>query len=231
MFSLQGFQMHAGQVFAMAGVGKAVAPVIHLVVGVSMVPGGAANLLQAGSGFLEVIVVSDELAGLDGFRDLPGGDAFFASPAALAGRHETESFVVGQGLVTIDEVGQDQRVRSFGVFEEIINALLSEQARQKVEIRLIVLNGIADFLVAVEQFLLDGKRVVGQDFVGNLHHGLVLEYLAVAGAGGVPQPGGEFGLVFGIAVDLSNLVKAGDLGVEVARAIVLGVDADGDAFT
>ena len=78
--------------------------------------------------------------------------------------------------------GQDQGVGAFVVLEVIVNAFLLEQAREEGEIRLVVLDAVTDFLVAVEEFFLDREGVVGEDLVGDVDHGLVLEDLAVGGA-------------------------------------------------
>src|SRR5262245_918913 len=104
----------------------------------------------------------------------------------------------------------------------IVNALLFHQPAEKVEVRLVVLDTILARVERPAQRLGDiGDAVLIQNQLDDVRHGLLLKYLAVAGAGEEPQPRPNDGLVAKILVNgFRDLAELDYVAVEVPLAIV-----------
>ena len=98
-------------------------------------------------------------------------------------------------------VREHQCVLVFSLFEEIENAFVLEQPRDKVEVGLTVLHTILARLIGALEFeLVIGEAPVREDLFDDVGHRFVLEDTAVGIEGEEPKPWHHLGLVGGHAV-------------------------------
>src|SRR5260221_351763 len=99
-------------------------------------------------------------------------------------------------------VAKDQFVAFIGMFEEIINAFLFQEAADEIEICFPVLNTVFPGGVAfsVDSPLEISMKIVAfENVFNNLRPSLVLVNLAIGGPGKKPQPGPDIGVIAGEA--------------------------------
>src|SRR5258705_3220100 len=89
------------------------------------------------------------------------------------------------------------------MLEEVVNAFVLHQSRDKVAIAFVVLNAVVPAAIGAREFLLQGMAIDAQYLLDDVGHGLVLEDAKVALARGQPQPGAQAGLVGVVAVVLA----------------------------
>ncbi|MDP9901823.1 hypothetical protein J2W36_004093 [Variovorax ginsengisoli] len=116
-------------------------------------------------------------------------------------------------------------MRTLAVLEEVADAPFLAQAAEEVEVALVVLTLIiakgvelALDTVQAHEALVDGEGIVGQQFVQDMHHALVLEDAAVGAQRGLVQPGAQGELVLQVAAFLAPEAGLGDEGVYLAHA-------------
>lgn len=116
------------------------------------------------------------------------------------------------------------------MLEEIVNAFVLHQSRDKVAIAFVVLNAVIPAAIRTREFLLQGMAIDAQYLLDDVGHGLVLEDAKVALARGQPQPGAQARLVGVVAVVLALHAEAGDDAVDEAPAAALGFYFYGGVF-
>jgi len=106
--------------------------------------------------------------------------------------------MVGNGVVGVIVVGQDQGVPIVLVPEEVVDTFLFQQPAGEIEISLPILHAVIPAMVRLDQeFLEVGVAVFAEDVFDDVRSGPALENAAVAGASKKPEPGDQGGLVEG----------------------------------
>ena len=118
-------------------------------------------------------------------------------------------------------VGNDQRVLSFLVREEVEDPLVLHQPAHEVEVRLVVLDAVGPGRVRLRQLELDVRdRMQREDFLEHVGHRLLLEDAVVPRPGEEPQPRADGRVVGVVPALLLSLRHAVDQAVEVPDSAV-----------
>ena len=210
----------------------AIVPLVDLLVGL---PGGArirtldgqvglgAGVVVVAAGVLATgeLVVRNEAADVLGI-DLPAGCVVLDLLVRRA----------WHGQIGAHAVREHEAVLAVAVVKVIGDPSLLAQALEErevalVELRLKVSNG-----VGLAQVLVDGKCIVGEQFVQDLNDGLVLIDPAVAGQRGQMQPGPQRELVLDMAAFFAPQLCIGDEGVDLphTRAVEANQATDLPAY-
>jgi hypothetical protein len=150
--------------------------------------------------------------------DLPAGRVVFDfSVSGAVGR-----------LERADAVREHQPVPAPRMFEVVADAPLLAQPAEEVEVAFVELGLVVAHRVGLGQSAVDGKPVVRQQRIEDLHDRLVLEDPAVGAQGGQVQPGAQRELVLHVAALLAPQRRIGDERVDLAgrRAVELDLAAD-----
>jgi hypothetical protein len=150
--------------------------------------------------------------------DLPAGRVVFDfSVSGAAGR-----------LESADAVREHQPVPAPRMLEVVADAPLLAQPAEEVEIAFVELGLVVAHRVGLGQSAVDGKAVVRQQRIKDLHDRLVLEDPAVGAQGGQVQPGAQRELVVHVAALLAPQRRIGDERVDLAgcRAVELDLATD-----
>ena len=112
-------------------------------------------------------------------------------------------------------VREHQGVLPILVLEEVVDALVLEQAADEVEVGLPVLDAVGPIPVAAGEPLVEvGEAVLAEDLLDDIRDLLVLIGAAVGGARQEPEPGDQGGPVHGIGPIESDVGEAADVAVE-----------------
>src|SRR5215475_5766170 len=144
---------------------------------------------QARARLLEVVIGLGPGSGPELFVMLPFGNHIFIRHGAAA-EVVTGGLLTRAGFMRGGIVCQNQGVLVLLVFEEIVNALLFHQPRDKVEIAFPILHAIvAGSEIPIQPQLVILELQIGKNLPDNVGDSLVLKDPAVRGAGQKPEPG------------------------------------------
>ena len=175
----------------------------HLQVGQLVVVGvGLVGGQQLADG-LEVAVARGEFARAEHTCTGPAGD-LVGTRLAAGGRRKLQRAACRQARVRhVAGVGQVHGAGRVVGVEPVVNALVLQQAGQKLEIRLLVLHAVAPGQVGADDLggvslleAADGAVVTHR--VQHLQHRLVLQDARIAAFGEQPEPGAQGDVVFKI---------------------------------
>src|SRR5690606_23314352 len=136
------FQTDAGIEFTFIRIGVATEPFIHFQITMRMLTGITASCIQAGSGFLEVIINGCKSARCDLLCWLPARNMLFLRkhcpvwPVIRDQRHE------GAGCMGTDIIADDQGMLIIRMIKPVINALMLHQAAKESKIAFLVLHAV-----------------------------------------------------------------------------------------
>src|SRR5260370_34562637 len=117
----------------------------------------ALPICEVGPGLLEVVVVAVMAAWFDFLLQLPGVDVFLIACSGFFRGIKGNGGAPGQYAVRgNDVVAQHQGVLARGMLEEVVNAFVLHQSRDKVAIAFVVLNAVVPAAIGAREFLLQG---------------------------------------------------------------------------
>jgi hypothetical protein len=191
-------------------------PLVDLAVGLARGAGGVAARAQVRAGAGVVVVAGGVAAAGQAAR---GHEAVDVLGIGLpAGRVVFDLAVrVALGLpVRGHRVRQHQPVRAPRMREVVADAPFLAQPAEEVEVAFVELRLVVAHRVALEQPLVDRKPIAGEQFIEDVHDGLVLEDPAVRAQGGQVKPGAQREAVLDVPAFLAPHARTGDQCVELA---------------
>src|SRR2546427_751996 len=169
-------QAHADVVLAVAQLGVAARPFVDFMAVMGVARRVAPQVGEVGPGLLEVVVVAVMAAWFDFLLQLPGVDVFLIACSGFFRGIKGNGGAPGQYAVRgNDVVAQHQGVLARGMLEEVVNAFVLHQSRDKVAIAFVVLNAVVPAAIGAREFLLQGMAIDAQYLLDDVGHGLVLE--------------------------------------------------------
>src|SRR5713101_276717 len=176
---------------------------------------------------LKVIVGECVLAGAQLLFSAPAPHDVFLQERAAGGVVEAHFMLGGTVFVHLGLVGKNQLVSVLIVLEEIEDAVLFHQARDKVEGGLAILDNVfALGIAALGAVLKILKAVVLKNFFHDFGNSLLLKNLAIGGTGEEPEPGDNFGVVITEAIVTAHASEAADKAIPIPLVITGMVDLE-----
>src|ERR1700676_4036806 len=176
---------------------------------------------QAGAGSLEVVIRQSIFPGAKFLFEIPGGDEIFVFEVDAAGKIEAGFGLAGAGLVDARLIAHDEGVLVLFVLEEIVDAVLFHEARDKIEVRLAVLHAIFALLkVTLQRIAEIPEAAILEDLGDDVRDGHILKDAAISSSGEKPEPRNNFGVVVSETLVHSGLREAADVAVQIAFAAI-----------
>ena len=216
-----------GIAFGFLGVDSRI--VIDLVLGVATdLCDGLDISHEGGVRGLEIVVGERVLAWPQLLLGAPALHKIFIQKGATGVVVETYFVLDRAVLMHLWFVRKNQLVTVLVVLEEIEDAALLHQARDKIECSFAILNNVFPLRVAALRAILKIlKAMILKDFLDDFGDGLLLKNLAIGCAREEPEPGNNFSTIMAKAVVATYTSKAADKTVPMTLAIPSMVHRDG----
>ena len=109
---------------------------------------------QVRARFLEVVVGVGIGSGPYRTAGNPFGDVFDVAPGSLPLEMVLHRFIPGSGLQLVHRIGENQRMNSVAMLEEVHDAFMLEQSLNEIQVALVVLDAILAWWIGALQSLL-----------------------------------------------------------------------------
>src|SRR6266568_757655 len=178
---------------------------------------------------LKIIVRESVLAGPQLLFSAPAFHDVFLLKSAARSVVEAHFMLDGTVFVDLGLVGEYQLVGVLVVLKEIEDAVLSHQARDKVEGSLAILDDVFALGVAALGAVLEIlEAVVLENFLDDLGDSFLLENLAISGARQEPEPRNDFRAVVTKSIVAAHTGKAAY--VTIPETLVVAGQVKGDFY-
>nr|WP_243632443.1 hypothetical protein [Parazoarcus communis] len=176
---------------------------------------------EVGRGVFEVVVGVDQTAGFDASAQAPTVEVVLVG-AGLGAVVVGYRGVAGKFGMGREVIGQHQGLAVGAMFKPEVDAFMFQLAADEGKVGFSVLDEIGPGLVGGLQPHVKAHRVFAEDLVKDVGHAAVLPDTEAGTARGVPQTGGNGGLINPVPAVLADGCEVDHLAAEVAPAASVG---------